>query len=138
MKNVPWVKRIAIATSVALAALSGAIGLSPSVHAATIPEPYISKWPGPVTRVWIGNVAAPEQCTRGYLCAFVERNSSGYNHTGWWEFKFYHCGVYNLAYWHEYPTWYGDDGSLVLDDRPAGSPRSTTADTTAPGPCFSG
>ena len=102
--------RPAAATLAAAAVSAAALAASPTASAA-IPEPYTS--PG-VTRIWVGGDAAPGQCLSGYLCAYVSGNA---NHGGWWEFKFYNCGIYNVYYWHDYSI-LGD--SFVIDDQSGG------------------
>lgn len=97
-----------LAATVAL--MAGLTGLAPTAQA-SIPEPYTS--PG-ITPVWVGSIAASTECASGYLCAFVPGNA---NPGGWWEFKFYNCGVYNLSYWHDpYPG----GSSFVVDDQTGG------------------
>lgn len=75
---------------------------------ATAPPPSTSPTVAPV---FVG-VAFPNQCSSGYLCAFV-----AYNY-GWAEFKFYRCGVYNLSYW--YDPGPGSSSSFVVDDQTGG------------------
>ncbi len=96
------------ATVLAAAGLAGSLIASSGAYAA-IPDPGTS--PG-VQRIYIGGDAYPAQCSSGYLCAYVSKNSG--DHDGWYEFKFINCGVYNLSYWHDYSI-LGD--SFVIDDQ---------------------
>ena len=102
-------KMLVSVTALSALAIVGSVVSAPTANA-TIPEPSTS--PG-VQRIWVGSTANTNQCSTGYLCAYVPGNS---NHGGWWEFKFFYCGVYNLSYWHGYTLY----DSFVIDDQTGG------------------
>lgn len=105
-------KRIlSVAAAAVLATTLSTVILAPKAEAAT---PAPSTTPS-VTRIWRGTSTGPSQCSTGYLCAYVPYNG------GYYEFKFYYCGVYSLHYWHD-PSALTTE-SFVYDDQ-TGNPRT--------------
>ncbi len=101
-------KKLTGATTLVAAGLVGALVSSTGAYAST-PNPGTS--PG-VQRTWVTS-SGTDQCSSGYLCAYVDPNDGRYGE-GWFLFKFVHCGVYNLSYWHDYSI---VNDSFVIDDQ---------------------
>lgn len=103
------IRRAVLAVSaIAFAATLSMTILVPTAGAATATPT------GVLTRLAIGSSAGPNNCSSGYLCAFVPTAPNG-----WYEFKFYYCQRYYL-------TNFFDDTSAginspVIDDQSSGT-----------------